>query len=243
MAFRWIEVVAERDRMDAVRSAAEEAGVSEMLDGPDPGDGRASLRLLAGEIDRQALLDDIQGMLGQGGNWRIVLTDTEAVIPHTEAEKELEAEREARRVQNSRASSREEVYNNVARGARLDIDYLVLVALSTVVAGIGLATDSAAVVIGAMVIAPLLGPNLALSLAIAIGDRGSRPPRSRPLRRGSPSRWRSRRSCPWPSMSISTTASSARAPRSATTRSRSRSPRARRPRSRSRRGSRRRWWA
>lgn len=42
--------------------------------------------------------------------------------------------------------------------------------LSTVVASIGLIEDNVAVVIGAMVIAPLLGPNLALSLATALGD-------------------------------------------------------------------------
>jgi uncharacterized hydrophobic protein (TIGR00341 family) len=46
----------------------------------------------------------------------------------------------------------------------------VLVALSTVVAGIGLIEDSVAVIIGGMVIAPLLGPNLALSLGTALGD-------------------------------------------------------------------------
>jgi uncharacterized hydrophobic protein (TIGR00341 family) len=39
-----------------------------------------------------------------------------------------------------------------------------------VVAAIGLVEDNVAVVIGAMVIAPLLGPNLALSLGTALGD-------------------------------------------------------------------------
>jgi uncharacterized hydrophobic protein (TIGR00341 family) len=42
--------------------------------------------------------------------------------------------------------------------------------LSTLVAGIGLKTDNVAVVIGAMVIAPLLGPNLAFALATSLGD-------------------------------------------------------------------------
>jgi uncharacterized hydrophobic protein (TIGR00341 family) len=44
------------------------------------------------------------------------------------------------------------------------------VALSTIVASIGLIEDNVAVVIGAMVIAPLLGPNLALALGTALGD-------------------------------------------------------------------------
>ncbi len=42
--------------------------------------------------------------------------------------------------------------------------------LATIVAAIGLIENNVAVIIGAMVIAPLLGPNLALSLATALGD-------------------------------------------------------------------------
>ena len=44
-------------------------------------------------------------------------------------------------------------------------------ALSTVVAAIGLNLDQVAVVIGAMVIAPLLGPLMGLALGIALGAR------------------------------------------------------------------------
>ena len=47
---------------------------------------------------------------------------------------------------------------------------MVLVFLSTVVAAIGLIENNVAVVIGAMVIAPLLGPNLAFGLGTALGD-------------------------------------------------------------------------
>lgn len=45
-----------------------------------------------------------------------------------------------------------------------------LVILSSLVAAIGLITNNVAVVIGAMVIAPLLGPNHALSFGTAMGD-------------------------------------------------------------------------
>jgi uncharacterized hydrophobic protein (TIGR00341 family) len=45
-----------------------------------------------------------------------------------------------------------------------------MVGLSTIVATVGLATDSMAALIGAMVIAPLLGPNMALALASTLGD-------------------------------------------------------------------------
>lgn len=72
--------------------------------------------------------------------------------------------------------SREELYSDVADGAVLTVPYAVLICLSTVVAAIGLWRDSVAVVIGAMVIAPLLGPNvgMALSTTLADGDLGRR---------------------------------------------------------------------
>jgi uncharacterized hydrophobic protein (TIGR00341 family) len=45
-----------------------------------------------------------------------------------------------------------------------------MMTLSTVVAAIGLMRNNVAVVIGAMVIAPLLGPNMALALATTLAD-------------------------------------------------------------------------
>ncbi|WP_198420630.1 TIGR00341 family protein [Sulfuriferula nivalis] len=42
--------------------------------------------------------------------------------------------------------------------------------LSTIVAAIGLYYNSVAIIIGAMVIAPLLGPNMAMALATTLGD-------------------------------------------------------------------------
>lgn len=48
--------------------------------------------------------------------------------------------------------------------------FLILIVLATTVAGIGLIRDSVAIIIGAMVIAPLLGPNVSLALATTLGD-------------------------------------------------------------------------
>ena len=48
--------------------------------------------------------------------------------------------------------------------------YLVLVVLSSIVASIGILKDNVAIIIGAMVIAPLLGPNMALALGTTLGD-------------------------------------------------------------------------
>jgi uncharacterized hydrophobic protein (TIGR00271 family) len=65
---------------------------------------------------------------------------------------------------------RVEVYKEVRRGARPDADFFVMIGLSAVIATYGLLQNSSAVIIGAMLVAPLFTPILALSLAIVQGD-------------------------------------------------------------------------
>ncbi len=62
------------------------------------------------------------------------------------------------------------MYQDIAKGAEINSDFLMLTALSTVVVVFGLSADNVAAVIGAMVIAPLLGPILAFSFGSALGD-------------------------------------------------------------------------
>lgn len=57
---------------------------------------------------------------------------------------------------------------SVARSARLSPTYLMLVALATAIAHVGLLMDSAPVVIGAMLISPLLGPIMGFGFGVAI---------------------------------------------------------------------------
>ncbi|WP_019504871.1 TIGR00341 family protein [Pleurocapsa sp. PCC 7319] len=64
----------------------------------------------------------------------------------------------------------QEVYTQISQGIRLDTTEISLVILSTVIAAIGLVQGSEVVIIGAMVIAPLLKPNMALAVATTFGD-------------------------------------------------------------------------
>jgi len=66
--------------------------------------------------------------------------------------------------------TRKEVRQSIQEGSTATKDYLVMNALATVVASFGLLADSAAVVIGAMVIALLLGPITGISLALIDGE-------------------------------------------------------------------------
>lgn len=63
-----------------------------------------------------------------------------------------------------------EVYNQLSEANRLDFSYLAMVIISAHIATLGLITNSPAVIIGAMIISPLMGPIMAGGLAFAIGD-------------------------------------------------------------------------
>lgn len=63
-----------------------------------------------------------------------------------------------------------EVYREVRRGARPDVDFFIMIGLSAIIATFGLLQDSSAVIIGAMLVAPLFTPILAFSLAIVQSD-------------------------------------------------------------------------
>ncbi|HEY70393.1 MAG TPA: DUF389 domain-containing protein [Anaerolineae bacterium] len=62
------------------------------------------------------------------------------------------------------------VHKEVRKGALPTVDYFVMIGLSAIIATYGLLQDSSAVIIGAMLVAPLFTPILALSLALVQAD-------------------------------------------------------------------------
>lgn len=67
-------------------------------------------------------------------------------------------------------SARTQVYTRVRRSARPDTDFFILIGLSALIAALGLMLNSAAVVIGAMLVAPLMSPMIGAGLAIVMGN-------------------------------------------------------------------------
>jgi len=60
----------------------------------------------------------------------------------------------------------DQAYQYLVNHSKIDISFIVLTAVSTVLCWLGFAMDSEAVIIGAMVVAPLLYPVVALSAAV-----------------------------------------------------------------------------
>jgi uncharacterized hydrophobic protein (TIGR00341 family) len=163
---RIIEVVADAGHTDTLSGIAEQYGAIDAWWSSAAEDGRRTLRMLVAADRSQPIVDALQGALGSSQNARILIMPVDAALPRPKQEEEQESGRKA----SSRSTTREELYDQIEKGARLDINYLLLVFLSTIVAAIGLIEDNVAVVVGAMVIAPLLGPNIALAFATSLGD-------------------------------------------------------------------------
>lgn len=65
---------------------------------------------------------------------------------------------------------RHDVYVQIRHNARPDADFYILIALASLIAGLGLIASSSAVVIGAMLVAPLMSPIVGMGLATVLGD-------------------------------------------------------------------------
>lgn len=63
-----------------------------------------------------------------------------------------------------------ETYEHLSDDLALDIDYLILIAISAAIATLGLIMNNAAVIIGAMIISPLMEPIVSSGFAFAIDD-------------------------------------------------------------------------
>lgn len=66
---------------------------------------------------------------------------------------------------------RRQVYDHICNLSTPSFSFYVLVAISTVIAAYGLLANSTAVVIGAMLVAPLMGPIFGTALGLLSGDR------------------------------------------------------------------------
>jgi uncharacterized hydrophobic protein (TIGR00341 family) len=163
---RVIKIIADASNLDTLTGIAEQHAVTDYWYGEVVEDGRRVFQMLVNDAARQAVIDALQSQLGGSESARIIIMPVDAVLPRKEEAADVDKAKAA-----SGAQTREELYNGIERGARLDSTFLLLVFLSTIVASIGLIENNIAVIVGAMVIAPLLGPNIALAFATSLGDR------------------------------------------------------------------------
>ncbi len=122
------------------------------------------------ESDRvEALVDALRTHFGE--DKRMLIMAVEATLPRMEPEPvAVPVTPPPEKAKATLRVSREELYEDVGERITLNPVFLALAAVSAVVACLGLARNDTIALIGAMVIAPLLGPNMGLALAATLGD-------------------------------------------------------------------------
>lgn len=157
-----VEVITSAPNFSTIKAVAESVEAEDFRSTPPDDNGEQFLRLLVSDDKLQRTLDLLQSALAtQTGSHILVLPVETALPPPPEAEGKKEDEATA---------TREALYAEVERSSALSTNYLILITLSTIVAAIGMIENSVSAVIGAMVIAPLLGPNVALAFGSSLGD-------------------------------------------------------------------------
>ncbi len=158
---KLIEVIVDEIVTETVADIAKKNNAVDFRLAQKNEEGRQAMRILLQDEMVQSTLDALQAVVSSYPASRIIVFPVEATLPLPE---EIKTERK------TTSTSREALYDSVSKDVKLNSNFIVLVILSTVVAAIGLIENNVAVVIGAMVIAPLLGPNIALGLGTALGD-------------------------------------------------------------------------
>ncbi|MEL6460216.1 MAG: TIGR00341 family protein [Cyanobacteria bacterium J06621_15] len=128
-------------------------------------DNRLLFKVLLSSGEAEPLVDCLVEKFTDVEDFRLLLLPVEASLPRLESSENSIGLPEA----PSRIN-REEIYTNVASSVHFSWTQISLLLLSSSIAAVGLVRGSEVVIIGAMVIAPLLKPNMALAVATTLGD-------------------------------------------------------------------------
>lgn len=168
MPLRLVEIHAPTAGDSMIEKACASAKVIDRWSIATPAGGEVHRVLLRTE-DVEELTDALSIDDEDSNSVRVVVLSIEATLPRLEDPEPEEKVSEADEPSGTRVS-RDELLQAMDEAVKLGPVYLATVALSTVVAAVGLLRGDVAVIIGAMVIAPLLGPNMSLALAATLGD-------------------------------------------------------------------------
>ena len=127
----------------------------------------------------ERLLDELDAAFDSDPDFTVYVQELEAVLPSVEESPETELPLEndlppptkLERFFSRDRLSTDELYDDIEESLHLKPSYLLTVILSAIIAGLGMRSGQTAVVIGAMIIAPLLGPTMGLALAATVGNR------------------------------------------------------------------------
>ncbi|MGF1461022.1 MAG: TIGR00341 family protein [Leptolyngbyaceae cyanobacterium] len=175
MSLRLIEVYLPNEYQPAVESLLSHRSIVHSWYEPYFQD-QVWVRILVKSTEAEPVVDEFADKFEAVEDFRLLLLNVETSLPSQTQTDSAEANGQSSNDRSeldpkSARISRGEVYDRIIQSAQLSWVQLAMLVISTIIAAIGIIRDSQAVVIGAMVIAPLLGPNMALAVATTLGDR------------------------------------------------------------------------
>lgn len=166
---RIIEVIAPaRLQHEILNTARLYAPIDVWCGAPDIED-RMLMRIMILPQTRPALMDALQLICDREQAAGIVISVFDAMTLAPDPE-EISSGVTDPRMPGSFDIPRERFQTNIANNGELKGETLLMLVLSTIAATIGLAEDNTAVVIGSMIIAPLLGPIIAIAFAASCAN-------------------------------------------------------------------------
>jgi len=168
---RQIQVTTTAEERDAVAKVLEEAEVEYAVTG-ETSDRELSdvFTLTVGTDEVEDILDSLKDVgVGDEGKGKIVVSEVQAVVSEEFEEKKEEKEDSEDEGDGERIA-RDELKATAKGISRSTPNYVTFTVISAVVATAGMIENSAAVVVGSMVIAPLIGPAMASSVGSVIKD-------------------------------------------------------------------------
>ena len=135
------------------------------------GNEGGELKLLLEAETAEPVFDFLEKRYGHMAGFRIMIVAVEAVIPRLKDDEETQKSKTKISTKiGSKRIYREELYEDIKSIASGSRTFFLMVFLASCVAAIGLLRSNVAIIIGAMVLAPLLGPNMGMAFAATLGD-------------------------------------------------------------------------
>ncbi|GAA0344085.1 TIGR00341 family protein [Bacillus carboniphilus] len=128
------------------------------------------LKIFVRAEDTEEVLNFLETISDEHPNFHVFLYPVHTYIPDMNEWKKADARIEEKKEKEFIRASRHELYTNVRTSAEISYSYTWFIILSAIVATVGIIKNSTAIVIGAMVIAPLIGPFVATAFACILGD-------------------------------------------------------------------------
>ncbi|MBM7571586.1 TIGR00341 family protein [Aquibacillus albus] len=126
------------------------------------------VRILVKKTQSEEILNFLELHAENNDDIHALLYNVHTYIPR------LEEDEQQKKEENDEAAilraSRQELYSVVRTSSKISHSFTWFLFLSAIVAGAGIVKNSPAIVIGAMVIAPLIGPFTSLAFASILGD-------------------------------------------------------------------------